>query len=661
MMVPSLVAIVATFATSVHYTTAQSTLSTVLSSRGDLDSFNELLDASGFSSTLFRSVGFDGTVFAPNDDAFQDFSTSLFSSLLDSEWADHAICFAAYHTVEGTFLANNLTDGATLPTIDGDTLMVSGANPTKINGANIVEEDIIASNGVSHILDAVLMPDCVTTDMYQLLNSTDDYSVIADLIAKADLVDMISTTAPITLFAPKNQAWQNMGERFIESLSDPENLVFLRAFLMNHVISGNWYESRLDSDESFTLQTTLGTTAFFYNNTMTHNITNSEIIGTDWLASNGVIHDVSPVVILAAVADILLNAQLVTDSISFSNFTAVLMQANFFDALFLDSLNAPRTTTVFAPTDEAFAMFSNETITKLLDPAWSFHLRELLRYHLVDGTINGEELGMLETVTTLTNFNLTVTAGLNLLMVNNATIVYPDLVAYNGIIHGINQVLIPTALTLTILDQLEADPQFSTFLSFLQVSDNISQVLKGVGPMTLFIPTNSAFELFDSTVDSSSFSPDDIEMILEYHVDLSNVLLNELENNTSIETMNGQNVTMSARTIEDSGSEEDVLFINDAEVLDGGLASNGVVYVLSKVLLPELPTQIPTLSPAPTIEGYIAPSNAPSSKPVMSRWPQMPSTATDSPPTSSATLALWHLSVSIVGCSAIFVAVLEWV
>jgi hypothetical protein len=89
------------------------------------------------------------------------------------------------------------------------------------------------------------------------------------------------------------------------------------------------------------------------------------------------------------------------------------MQANFFDALFLDSLNAPRTTTVFAPTDEAFAMFSNETITRLLNPAWSFHLRELLRYHLVDGTINGEELGMLEAVTTLTNFNLTVSEPTN--------------------------------------------------------------------------------------------------------------------------------------------------------------------------------------------------------------------------------------------------------
>ena len=267
--------------------------------------------------------------------------------------------------------------------------------------ANIVEEDIIASNGVAHILDTVLMPDCVTQDMFQQLNSTDDYSVIADLIAKAGLVDVISTTAPITLFAPKNQAWQNMGERFIESLSDPENVVFLRSFLLNHVVPGNWYEARLASDESFTLQTLLGTTSFFYNNTTTNYITNSEIVGMDWLVSNGVIHEVSPVVILAAVADILLNAQLVTDSISFSNFTVALMQANFFDALFLDSLNAPRTTTVFAPSDQAFEKLSNETITKLLDPAWSFHLRELLRYHLVDGTINSEELSMLETVTYL--------------------------------------------------------------------------------------------------------------------------------------------------------------------------------------------------------------------------------------------------------------------
>ena len=395
----------------------------------------------------------------------------------------------------------------------------------------------------------------------------------------------------------------------------------------------------------------------------TNYITNSEIVDLDWLALNGVIHELSPVVILASVADILLNAQIVTDSIfSFSNLTAVLMQANFFDALFLDSLNSPRTTTVFAPTDDAFTMLSNDTITKLLDPAWSFHLRELLRYHLVDGTINAQELGMLQTVPTLTNLSLTVTSGTNLLMVDNATVVYPDLAAYNGIIHGINEVLFPPALTSSILEQLEADTQFSTFLALLKVSENITQVLNSDGPMTLFIPTNSAFELFDSTVDSSSFSPNDVEMILEYHLTLSNVFLNELENKTSIETTNGQNVTVSVRTLE--GSEEEVRFVNDAQVLDGGLASNGVVYVLSKVLLPTLPTQIPTSSPAPTIDGYISPSSAPSSKPVMNTWPDMPTAATaDSEPTgtSSATYrhARWRLVLG--GWTMCFVAILAWV
>jgi uncharacterized surface protein with fasciclin (FAS1) repeats len=257
---------------------------------------------------------------------------------------------------------------------------------------------------------------------------------------------------------------------------------------------------------------------------------------------------------------------------------------------------------------------------------------------------------MLETVPTLTNFTLTVTSSPNTVMIDNSTVIYPDLVVYNGVIHGINQVLVPPALTLTILDQLTADPQFSTFLGFLQVSDNITQVLNSDGPMTLFIPTNSAFELFDSTVDSSSFSSADVEMILEYHVALSNVFLNELENNTSIQTMNGQNITVSVMTMD--GTDDEINSINNATVLDGGLASNGVVYVLEEVLLPTLLTVAPTSSPAPTFDGYIAPSNAPSAQPVMNMWPEMPSSATDAP-TSSGSLPRERFSF-VAGTAALF-------
>ena len=451
-----------------QYSSAQSTLSTILANRNDIASFNELLNAAGFSSGILRNVGSSLTVLAPNDSAFEAVSLGIYTSLLDSEWSDHATCFVSYHTVQGSFMANQLTDGAELTTLDGNTLTVSGTNPIQIDQANIVEDDIVASNGVAHILDAVLMPACASQNIYQQLTANEDYSTMASLIETADLVDMISTTAPITVFAPSNQAWLDMGDQFTESLSDPDNLTFLRALLMNHVVPGNWYESRLQSNESFMLQTTLDTTAFFYNESTTSFVTNSEIIASDMLASNGVIHTVNPVIILAAVADLLLNAQVVSNFISFSNFTSALMQANFFDALFLDDLNAPRTTTVFAPDDAAFAKIPTNITAKLLEPDWSFHLRELLRYHLTDGTVKSNELSQLSTVSTLTNFSLTVTADRNMLMVNNATVTFPDIVAYNGVIHGINEVLFPPSLTTSILEQLQANSQFSTFLGFLQ-------------------------------------------------------------------------------------------------------------------------------------------------------------------------------------------------
>lgn len=655
-MTPLAAALVAFFSLPTLYTDAQSTLATVLANRGDLDPFNELLDASGFSSGILRNVGSELTVFAPSDDAFQSFPAPLFAALLDSEWSDHTTCFVSYHTVDGIFLARDLSDGMELDTLnDEDTLTVSGANPILINDATIIEADVLASNGVAHVLDAVLMPPCVTQNIYQQLTANQNYSILSDLLQKAGLTEVVSTTAPITLFAPPDQAWQDMGERFIERLSDPENLIFLKAFLMNHVISGNWYSSRLDSDSSFTLQTTQGTTAFFFTENSVNYITNSEIAATDTLASNGVIHSVNPVIILAAVADLLLNAQVVSDTISFSNFTSALQQANFFDALFLDDLNAPRTTTVFAPDDAAFSQVPNETLAKLLDPNWSFHLRELLRYHLADGTIQSMQLSQLETVPTSANGNvpLTITSGTNLLMVDNATVIYPDLTAYNGVIHGIDAVLFPASLTTTILAQIQANTQFSTFLGLLEASPNLTSTLEGDGPMTLFIPTNAAFELFDSTVDSSSITPNDITRILQYHVSLENVFLNELPNQTMIPTLfNGQNMTVSIQTMDtmNSGEEETFRFIDEAQVLDGGLASNGVLYVLDQVLLPELPTEMPTSSPAPTFDGFVAPSNAPSAMtppPVSETTPFMPPPM-ENMTTSSATQVSYYTRAALV-------------
>jgi transforming growth factor-beta-induced protein len=594
MMRLSATALTVLFSSAGPFVLSQSTLATVISSRNDLSSFTEILDASGLAADLFRSAGFQGTVFVPNDDAFGEFAASNFSMLVDSEWAEHTACFVSYHTVEGTFLSNSLEEGMNLTTLDGDTLVVS-LNLTRVDEATIIEADIVASNGVVHIVDTDLTPACVAENIVEMLMAGDDFSILLQLLDLAGLSDVLATSAPITLFAPPNAAWEKRGDIFIQNLSDPQNLNVLKAFLMNHVVNGNWYSSRLVSDESFTLETTLETTAFFYNESSVIFMNYAEVVDTDMLASNGVIHTMDTVVILASLGDILMSSQVASDSISFSNFTAALMQANFLDALFLDSLNNPRTTTVFAPDDNAFAQVSTEVLDKLLDPNWSFHLRELLRYHLVDGTLRSDALAELNMVTTLADVNLTITSQGSGLTVEDANVIYPDLAAYNGVLHGIDELLFPPSLTVTVMDQLSANPQFTTFLGLLEASETLTGLVQGSGPVTLFIPTNAAFELFNLAVDSSQFESNETEMILQYHLVESNVFLNALPDGTTITTLNGQDVVVSVI----NATEEDVRSINTAQVLHGGIASNGVIYVLDQVLLPELPSVNPAVSLAP--------------------------------------------------------------
>jgi uncharacterized surface protein with fasciclin (FAS1) repeats len=230
------------FSSAGPFVLSQSTLATVISSRSDLASFNEILDASGLAADLFRSAGFEGTVFVPNDDAFDQFTASNSSTLLDPEWAEHTACLVSYHTVEGTFLSNSLeeAEATNLTTLDGDTLVVS-PNLTLGDNATIVEADIVASNGVVHIIDTVLTPACVDQNIVEMLTANDDFSILLGLVELAGLSDVLATSAPITLFAPPNAAWEERGDRLIENLSDPQNSNFLTAFLENHVLNGNWY------------------------------------------------------------------------------------------------------------------------------------------------------------------------------------------------------------------------------------------------------------------------------------------------------------------------------------------------------------------------------------------------------------------------------------
>jgi len=104
------------------------------------------------------------TVFAPTDAAFDKLPSGKLDELLKPANKQQLALLISYHVVPGSYLAANLQDGQTLTTVQGEklTVMRNGNSITlkdaKGNTANVVNTDIVASNGIIQSIDTVLMP-----------------------------------------------------------------------------------------------------------------------------------------------------------------------------------------------------------------------------------------------------------------------------------------------------------------------------------------------------------------------------------------------------------------------------------------------------------------------------------------------------------------------
>ena len=121
-------------------------------------SFNTLVQAvqiAGLVDTLKGEGPF--TVFAPTDEAFAAVPADALKALLANPEALKQVLL--YHVVPGAVKSTDLTDGMTAPTAQGEnvTFGVSSAG-VKVNDANVVAADVMASNGVIHVIDSVILP-----------------------------------------------------------------------------------------------------------------------------------------------------------------------------------------------------------------------------------------------------------------------------------------------------------------------------------------------------------------------------------------------------------------------------------------------------------------------------------------------------------------------
>jgi uncharacterized surface protein with fasciclin (FAS1) repeats len=98
------------------------------------------------------------TVFAPTDEAFAALPAGTVENLLKPENKEQLIAVLTYHVVPGKVMSTDLVDNMMATTVQGSSVTIDLDNGVMVDGANVVAADIEATNGVIHVIDAVILP-----------------------------------------------------------------------------------------------------------------------------------------------------------------------------------------------------------------------------------------------------------------------------------------------------------------------------------------------------------------------------------------------------------------------------------------------------------------------------------------------------------------------
>ena len=122
-------------------------------SAGSFTTLVSAVQAAGLVDTLKGKGPF--TVFAPNDEAFAKIPKDQLDALIKDKAKLSAVL--TYHVVPGMVMAKDVKAGE-VPTVQGSKLRITTEGGVKVDNANVIATDVVASNGVIHVIDTVLMP-----------------------------------------------------------------------------------------------------------------------------------------------------------------------------------------------------------------------------------------------------------------------------------------------------------------------------------------------------------------------------------------------------------------------------------------------------------------------------------------------------------------------
>ena len=193
------------------------------------------LETAVTQANLVEYLNGDGpfTVFAPSDDAFEGLPDGTLDVVLANQ--DVLLALLKHHVHGDLAVSSDLSDGLTIETLNDDELTVSvDGDVVMIDMSTVTVVDILADNGVVHVIDKVLMPEIDTAVTVMDIIETSPFHTTLELaLIEAELDGSLSGDGPFTVFAPTDDAFDNLADGTLDALLD--DIPQLTSILLHHV------------------------------------------------------------------------------------------------------------------------------------------------------------------------------------------------------------------------------------------------------------------------------------------------------------------------------------------------------------------------------------------------------------------------------------------
>jgi len=275
---------------------------TTAAKAGRFTTLTRALKATGLDDALRGDGPF--TVFAPTDEAFAKLPPGTVEGLLQAKNRDKLARILKYHVLPKAVHAPEHAPSHRIEqaeTLAGEVVKFRRDGATvKVNGATIIQRDLVCDNGVIQVIDSVLLPPekpakALAGSIPEVAKKAGRFGTLLGALNAAQLAEVLGGEGPFTVFAPTDEAFAKIPVETLKELLQPENRSKLQSILKYHVVKGSiTARDAIGAQKAKTLQGGQVDAKIVDGRLK---INDAQVIATDIKAKNGIIHVIDTVLL----------------------------------------------------------------------------------------------------------------------------------------------------------------------------------------------------------------------------------------------------------------------------------------------------------------------------------------------------------------------------